>query len=53
MPKDVRLHLCPISPILLAHFCHAEVAKNRVLLPEKWAKTSVVVLLQHLHNQNA
>ena len=42
-------HISPISG--MAESCHTNDVKNRVLLPEKWAKTSVVGVLQHLHNQ--
>jgi hypothetical protein len=31
--------------------CHLHPLKNPRLLPEKWAKTSVVGILQHLHNK--
>ena len=32
-------------------FCHRVADKNPRLLPEKWAKTSVVGKLQHVHNK--
>jgi hypothetical protein len=34
----------------LAGFCHIREAKNPQILPEKWAKTSIVIKLQQLHN---
>jgi hypothetical protein len=33
--------------------CYSQAPKNPEFLPEKWARTSVVGILQHLHNQNA
>jgi hypothetical protein len=34
----------------LAAFCHADLTKNRQILPDKWAKTSIVIKLQQHHN---
>ena len=36
----------------MAGSCHKTPHKNPKLLPAKWAKTSVVILLQHPHNPN-
>jgi hypothetical protein len=34
----------------MAGSCHFQHAKNPENLPEKWAKTSIVIELQQLHN---
>jgi hypothetical protein len=34
----------------VAGSCHLTPPKNPVLLPDKWAKTSVATILQQLHN---
>src|SRR5215213_10228785 len=41
------------GPLRVGESCYAQRLKNPMLLPEKWARTSVVGILQQLHNQNA
>ena len=37
----------------LAESCHVRARQNPILLPPKWAKTSVVTVLQQTHNPNS